>query len=36
MVAALVIALFASGVWGWHTLTQRRSQPRLTRRCESV
>ena len=28
MVAALVIALVASGVWGWHTLTERRSQPR--------
>jgi membrane protease YdiL (CAAX protease family) len=28
IVAALVIALVASGVWGWHTLTERRSRPR--------
>jgi membrane protease YdiL (CAAX protease family) len=28
IVAVLVIALIASGVWGWHTLTGWRSQPR--------
>ncbi len=28
IVAALVIALIASGAWGWHTLTERQSRPR--------
>src|SRR5437899_7210569 len=28
IVAALVIALFASGVWGWHMVAERRTQPR--------
>ena len=28
IVAVLVIALIASGVWGWHTLTEWRGQPR--------
>jgi membrane protease YdiL (CAAX protease family) len=28
MAAGLVIALIASGVWGWHTITDRRRQPR--------
>jgi hypothetical protein len=27
MAAGLAIALVASGVWGWHTITDRRSQP---------
>jgi membrane protease YdiL (CAAX protease family) len=28
IVAVLVIALIVSGVWGWHTLTDRRGRPR--------
>jgi len=28
IVAGVVIALFASGVWGWHTLTDRRAESR--------